>query len=338
MRVVLPGIRHWRHDLTHCLHTTMGVLLGFHGVDPLHALGAGWGFFYPADDVRREEYYYPCDGRSLLAALAPYHPVASRWHEPPGPGEGWSQLRAAIAAGAPVAAAVDNYYLPFRPAYTDVHTNHLFTVYGFDDEAGTAFVADPVPPRFQGTIRLGELAAARGSENPIEHDRDLFFTANPLGNRWLSVEVGRDRPAWDVDFLRDVLQGNLAGFAQHGGPGVYRGITGQRAFLTDLLPRITEGPHRIDEVFIIAGAVLAGTGLHADFLAESGRRFNRPVLIELGRRVDRIAHHWSALRIAVATARAEPGAAVPALLDRSRALLDDQERVLHRMARVAATL
>jgi butirosin biosynthesis protein H-like len=338
MRVVLPGIRHWRHDLTHCLHTTMGVLLGHHRIDPLHALGAGWGFRYAPGDVRREEYYYPCAGRSLLAALAPYHPVSSAWHEPADPAQGWAQLRAAVAAGAPVAAAVDNYYLPFRPAYTDVHTNHLLTVYGFDDEADTAFVADPVPPRFQGTIRLGELAAARGSDNPVKHERDLFFTANPLGHRWLSVSVGADRPAWDLDFVGTALRGNLAGFGSDSDPGEYRGLGGQRAFLEDSLPRITEGAHRVDEVFIVAGAMLATTGLHADFLAESGRRFDRPVLTELGRRADRIAHHWSALRIAVATARAEPGPAVPGLLARAHALLGDQEQVLTRMAHVAPKL
>lgn len=352
MRIVLPGIRHWRHDLTHCLHTTMGVLLGFHGLDPLPVLGSGWGFAYRPGDVRREEYYFPCLDGSLLASLAPYHPLSSHWHEPAGPAEGWAAVRAAVAAGTPVAVAADNFHLPFRPAYTDVHTNHLLTVYGFDDERGLVFVADPVPPRFQGAIRIEELTAARDSANPIRHDRDLFFTANPLNNRWLTIRVDGPVPEPDLDFVRRVLLANLAGFAAGarsasaggalpgsgragsgtGPDGALRGLAGQREFLTSWLPRVTEGEHCVDEVFILAGAMLASTGLHADFLADAGHRFDHPPLAEAGRMVDRVAHHWAALRIAVATARVEPAAAVDGLLARADALLADQERALDRLA------
>lgn len=333
MRVVLPGIRSWRHDLTHCLHTTMGVLLGFHGLDPLQVLGSGWGFQYAPGDVRREEYYFPCGNRCLLSSLAPHHSLSSRWHEPADAEQGWAQVRAAVAAGAPVAVAVDNFYLPFRPAYRDVHTNHLLAVYGFDDERRLVYVADPVPPRFTGPIRIETLTAARDSANPIEHSRDLFFTANPLANRWLSISVDGPQPPADVDFVRAALRANLDGFDQPPGDGAaLRGLAGLREFLAGWLPLIVQGPHRIDEVFIVAGAILAITGLHAEFLADAARRLDRPALAELGREVDRVAHHWSALRIAVATARDDPGPAVPALRSRADSLLADQERVLRHMA------
>ena len=339
MRVLLPGIRPWRHDLTHCLHTTFGVLVGFYGLDPLHVLGAGWGFGYRLDDVRREEYYFPCLDGSLLAGLAPHHGLDSHWHEPEDAAHGWEQVRACVAAGQPVAVAADNFHLPFRPAFSDVHTNHLLAVYGFDDEEGTVYVADPVPPRFDGPITVDALTNARDSNNPITHERDMFFTANPIANRWLTVELTGPQPTFDRDFVRRVLLSNLDGFARGKVEGpTMRGFAGLREFLTACLPRIADEPQRIDEVFIVAGVTLAITGLHADFLADSGRRLGLPALVELGRQVDRVAHHWTALRIGVANSRSAPIDDLPALLRRGRNLVADQERVLDRMAQTAAQL
>jgi hypothetical protein len=335
MRVELDRIRPWRHDLTHCLHTTMGVLLDFHGADPLEVLGAAWGFHYVPGDMRREEYYFPCHRDSLLASLAPYHPVSSRWHQPADAGAGWREVRAAVAGGVPVAVAADNFHLPFRPAYRDVHTNHLLVVYGFDDEAGRVLVADPVPPRFQGAIGIDELTAARDSVNPVIHDRDLFFTANPIANRWLSISVGADLPALDRDLAAFVVAANLAGFAVAPAGPALRGLAGQRRFLTEWIERLPDEEPLVDEIFVVAGAVLAMTGLHADWLAVAGRRFADPALLELGRQVERIAHHWTALRIAVASARDNRAAAVPGLRRRAAGLLADTERVLDRLAVVA---
>jgi hypothetical protein len=339
MRVVLPGIRPFRHDLGHCLHTTFGVLVGFHGLDPLYALGSGWGFNYRLDDVRREEYYFPCLNGSLLACLAPHHPLVSYWHQPADAAQGWDDVRAAVSAGQAVAVAADNFHLPFRPAFRDVHTNHLLAVYGFDDDEAIVYVADPVPPRFDGPITIDALTKARDSSNPIKHDRDLFFTANPIANRWLSVELTGPPPTLDLDFVRRALMSNLDDYSSGAvdGPAM-QGMAGLRHFLTACLSLIPDEPYRIDEMFIVAGATLAITGLHADFLAESGRRLNLPRLAELGREVDRVAHHWTALRIGVANARSAPVGDLPALLRRGRRLVADQELVLDHMARTAAYL
>jgi hypothetical protein len=208
------------------------------------------------------------------------------------------------------------------------------TVYGFDDEQALVWAADPVPPRFDGPITIEALTAARDSGNPIRHDRDMFFTANPIGNRWLTIRVGRDRPL-DRDFVREVLLANLSGFLDRGETGqTMRGLAGLRQFLGT----VPDDPQHIDEIFVVAGAILAITGLHADFLADAGRRLALLPLVELGREVDRIAHHWTALRIGVANARATLLADRPALLERGRRLLADQEAVLDRMARTAARM
>ncbi|MET9161431.1 BtrH N-terminal domain-containing protein [Streptomyces parvulus] len=344
MRVELRNIRPWRHDLGHCLHATMGVLLAGHGADPLHVLGAAWGFGYRSGDLRREEYYVPFGARSLLGAMAPHHPVSSRWHRPPDPETAWAQVRDAVRDGRAVAAAVDNYHLPFRPAYRDVHTNHLLTVYGFDDERDEVLLADPVPPRFQGAITGAEFAAARASDNPEDHDRDLFFTRNPIDGRWLELSVGPDLPPWDLDHVRTVITANLAaleadrtlpdGYADDGA-GLFGGRRGLARFLDAAAARMRAGddPEVVDETFVVAGTVLAETGVHADWLATAGHTFARPTLREASRLVERVAHHWSAVRIIVANARTDTAAAAGDLEHRAAALLTDQDRAMDLLAR-----
>lgn len=344
MRVELQDVRPWRHDLGHCLHATMGVLLGSHGADPLHVLGAAWGFGYRSGDLRREEYYVPFGATSLLGAMAPHHPVSSRWHRPPDPETAWTQVRDAVKDGRAVAAAVDNFHLPFRPAYRDVHTNHLLTVYGFDDERDEVLLADPVPPRFQGAITRAEFAAARFSANPEDHDRDLFFTRNPIDGRWLEISVGPDLPPWDLDHVRSVISANVAalegdrtlwdGYADDGAE-LFGGRRGLARFLDAAAARMRTGDDTevVDETFVVAGTVLAETGVHADWLAAAGDTFARPELTEVSRLVERIAHHWSAVRIIVANARADTAAAAGDLERRAEALLADLDRALELLAR-----
>jgi hypothetical protein len=340
MRVELDGIRHWRHDLGHCLHTTMGVLLQHHGLDPLQVLGANWAFHHRPADVRREEYYFPLERQGLLESMAPHHPVFSRWHWPADAGAGWREVRAALVEGAPVAAAADNFHLPFRPAYRDVHTNHLLTVYGFDDERDVVLVADPVPPRFQGAIPIGQFTDARDSANPVLHERDLFFTDNPVANRWLEVGVSDEVPPHDRDFVRGALLDNLRRFEDGGtGPEELRGLVGQQRFLDDIGDRLAAADTSvIDPAFIATGAVLAMTGVHGDWLTATARDFTSPELAEAARCVDRVAHHWSALRITVAMARQEPAAAEASVRSRAKHLMTDQERALDRLRAVATAL
>ncbi|MDI6102996.1 BtrH N-terminal domain-containing protein [Actinoplanes sp. NEAU-A12] len=333
MRVELAPITYWRHDLSHCLHTTAGVLLGFHGLDPVEVLGAAWGFYYPGD-VRREEYYFPGAAESLLGGLAPYHAIRSRWHTPADADEGWRQVRAMVAGGAPVAVAADNFHLPFRPAYRDVHTNHLLAVYGFDDRTGEVLVADPVPPAFQGPIPLAAFTAARDSQNPVRHSRDLFFTANPIGNRWLELDVGAEQPAFTADFVRYVLGENLRGFTAPS-DDTYRGRSGLSRFLDDVITRIADDPAAVDEAFVVLGPVLAVTGLHAEYLALAGRRFDDRRLYELGRLVDAVAHDWAALRIAVATCGTAGAAGRKSARHRAASLLAAHDRALSAMADAA---
>ena len=298
---------------------------------PLDALGSAWGFYYPPDDYRQEEYYFPCPpGRSLLKTLAPHYPVRSQWYQPADAAEGWEQVRARIAAGQPAAVAVDNFHLPFRPAYHDVHSNHLVVVYGFDDEAGTVRVLDSVPPRFDGDIAFADLTAARDSSNPVEGDRDMFFADQRIGNRWLAADADPAEPP-GRDRVCDHLRRNVSGFAA---AAPHQGMAALRGFLSGMEERLAAGEQVSDELFVVAGTALAASALHADWLMLAGRAYGEPTWTELGRQVERIAHHWTAIRIMAALARSGT-VSVGRLRRRHRALLNDLERVLAEVAEVS---
>lgn len=331
MRVELSGIRPWRHDLGNCLHSALAVVLTQRRIDPLAVLGAAWRFVYLPGDVRAEEYYFPCDRGSLLASLAPYHPVGSRWHSPTDGRAAWDDVRAALIGGTPVIVAVDNFELPFRPAFRDVHSNHLVTVYGFDDEEEVAFVIDPVPPHFDGPLPLHRLAAARGSPNRPRHDRDMFFTGSPIAGRWMTVEVDGPIPALTDAFVREVIARNVEQWRCDRGREWYTGLAGARRFLGAALGAIAARPSLLDEVFVLAGTQLAAAALHADYLAAAAVHLGAPALAELAREVERVAHHWAALRIAVATARVDPAAATPGLLARLDRILADTALAVERL-------
>ncbi|MFF5639400.1 BtrH N-terminal domain-containing protein [Streptomyces sp. NPDC012825] len=331
MSVLIDGVRPWRHDLGGCLHGCLATLLEHRGVAALPVLGAAWTFRHFPDGVRREEYYYPYAGDdSLLGALAPHHPVRSRWHEPADAAAGWREVREQLRAGVPVAVAVDNYHLPFRPAYRDVHSNHLVVVHGYDEERGTVRVLDAVPPAFHGDITLAELAAARDSGNELVHERDMFFTGVRIGNRWLSVELDaapEDFPALDRAEVDRVLGLNREHFAAPSGGDGYRGLAGQHSFLRDTVKRLGAGEDVRDELFVASGAALACTAVHADWLALAGRTLDLPGLVEQARAVDRVAHHWSALRIFAALTT--EGDVTPDRLNRRvDALMRDHENTL----------
>lgn len=354
MRLVLDGVRAWRHDLAGCLHACAATLFDFAGISPLDALGSGWSFHYRPGDARREEYYFPAPpGASLFEAIAPHHGATSRWRSPdPDDGAAWRDVRDRVLGGRPTIVAVDNYHLPFRPAYGDVHSNHLAIVYGFDDEAKTARVLDAVPPRFDGDVPIATLAAARASGNPVEHARDQFFTRTPIERRWLDVAIRPGPRRLDRDAARAAIARNLSRFAgadggapsdarsgMNGAPRAYDGLDGQARFLADMADRIDAGDDVVDELFVVAGTALAAAGVHGDFIGRLGRETDSAELREAGRAVDRVAHHWAALRIIAGRARgdgARSGAA--SLRRRARALQRDHEHALGDLAHAMSGL
>jgi hypothetical protein len=329
---VLDGLDHWAQWLGNCMHSCVGSVLRYHGVDPVPVFGAHWEFHYRPGDARPDEYYHPERAGDLLGTLAPHHAIRSAWHEPPDDESAWEEVRAEVDAGRPPVVAVDNFHLPFRPAYGDVHANHLVVVYGHADGGETVHVLDSSPPGHRGPMPYADLRRARRSENPREHERDTFFAGSPIRNRWLGIEVCGPPPEIDEAWVRRVLAANVEGFRTAGEPGELAGVAGLGRCL-DLSIAGLQGPDpvaAIDELYVLVGAELGSIGSHARFLTETGGRHGWWPLVELGRDVARVGHHWTALRPLVGLHRSRPGEVIPRLRRRWAELLIDQQAVLDR--------
>ena len=147
-------IRLWTRDLGSCLHGTLATVLLHDGHDPVEVLGAPWEFRRRPGAWTTEEYYFYAEPDSLAKRLALFHPFESTWHRGDGPGDVLDELRDALAAGVLPIAAVDNFHLPFRPAFHDVHAAHLLVVYHITDT--DVYVSDAQPPAFQGPIPIAD--------------------------------------------------------------------------------------------------------------------------------------------------------------------------------------
>jgi Butirosin biosynthesis protein H, N-terminal len=308
------------------------ILIG-QGHDPVVALGAGWDFYHGPGEVPREEFYYPARWDDPARCLAPYHPVRGSWGHPQDADAGHGEVRRAVAEGLLPVVAVDNFHLPFRPAYHDVHAAHTVIVHGFDDEAGTVSVLDSMPPAFHGTVSQEDLANARGSGNPSE-EADTFFGGTPIAGRWLRFEVTGEMPDLDREWVAGVVAANVERFAAATDGPALSGLTGVDRFVDQAATRAAGGDgSALEELYVVGWAAQANAGLHADFLLEAGRRLAWPALAEAGRLVELVAHHWTALRIAGAHGRADPGRAAGLLARRRGEFVRDHERALEALDR-----
>src|SRR5205814_1264318 len=111
--------------------------------------------------------YYPCRFSGDPArSIAPHHPLRSRWWRPTDDDDPLAELADRVEDGELPIAAVDNYHLPFRPAYRDVHAAHLVVVYGVERDRDEVLVSDAVPPAFRGAIPAETFLRAWSSANP----------------------------------------------------------------------------------------------------------------------------------------------------------------------------
>ncbi|GAB1823630.1 BtrH N-terminal domain-containing protein [Herbidospora sp. RD11066] len=294
----------WYRDLISCLQATFGTLLAREGADPLAVLGAGWRFLHLPGDVRSEEFYYPCEDDDLGAALAPHHGLHSRWWTPADDGDPFREMRAALTANRLVIAAVDNFHLPFRPAYGDVHAAHLVVVYGLDEVRGLVYVSDAMPPAFMGAVPVEAFLNSWGSANPTDV-QDAFFSDADIGRRCLDVWLDAPVPGLTPEFLAACLRTDTALFESGG-------LAGFDAFAEDLVGRCRAGDAAaLTELYPFGWGMQAQASLHGELLRRCGREWGDPALAGAGRAVESVAHAWTGLRITGAHGLADPRAAAP---------------------------
>jgi hypothetical protein len=308
-RLVPGAIPLWCRDLISCLHATIGTVLLHAGKDPLGTLGAAWEFLYRPGEVTAEEFYFPCRQPDLARSLCPHHPVRSAWRRSAEGEQPLAELERVIAAGRLPIVAVDNYHLPFRPAFHDVHAAHLAVVYGIDPQRGEIHLSDAMPPAFQGPIPLAGFERSWGSRNP-DDEQDAFFSGASIGRRWLLIELDDPFPVMDRAWLRRVLAANLERFVappRAGDPTGWAGLAGLRPFIERLEARARAGDAgALEELYVFGWGLQAQASLHGEVLRTRGGEWDLPALREAGRAVEAVAHAWTGLRITGAHGRDDP--------------------------------
>ncbi|MGQ0825927.1 MAG: BtrH N-terminal domain-containing protein [Actinomycetota bacterium] len=331
MRVMNDDLQFWFHDLCSCLQDCFGTLLLHHGHEPVTVLGASWEFFYAPMQARSEEFYYPAPRPTLGENLAPFHPIKAVWHESADPHRAWDDIKAVIARGRPVIAAVDNFYMPIRPAFGDVHAAHLVVVSGFDDDADEVYVLESTPPTFHGAIPVAEFLRARDSVNEARRvTRDYFFAGTAIRNRWIDVEMGEEFPPLTRPWVAGVIAENLRRFRSSDSADGWAGLDGLARYLDDVCER-SRGPaaeSALSELYTVGWASQSATALHADFLRVAARTLDCDELAEAGRHVDRLANDWTALRMFAAHASTSGTDVTARLRQRTRRFIAGHDETL----------
>lgn len=331
----------WYRDLISCLHATLGSLLARQGVDPLSVLGAGWRFLHLPGDVKPEEFYYPCPadefGHSDLgAALAPHHELHARWWQPADETDICREIRATLTDNQLVIAAVDNFYLPFRPAYRDVHAAHLVVVYGLDETRGVVYVSDAMPPAFRGTIPIDEFQRSWSSANPADV-QDKFFSDARIGRRCLDVRLDTPPAPLTPERFGGFLRTDVEAFTT--ATSARTGLVGYDKFAAELLDRCRAGDAAaLRELYSFGWSMQAQASLHGELLRHCGREWADPALAGAGRAVEAVAHAWTGLRITGAHGLEDPSAVASDIAHHATVLRSTYARAIDAVGAVAARL
>ncbi|GGT19588.1 BtrH N-terminal domain-containing protein [Streptomyces purpureus] len=339
--IIGPEPELWYRDLISCLQATFGSVLTRAGADPLEVLGAGWRFLHLPGDVRSEEFYYPCppgesEAADLGAALAPHHELHARWWQPADENDVWREVRETLAEDRLVIAAVDNYHLPFRPAYGDVHAAHLVVVYGLDETRGVVHVSDAMPPSFRGAVPIKEFLRSWGSANPTDV-QDAFFSDSRIDRRCLDVRLDAPPPPLTPALLGGFLRTDVDGFTTVG--SARTGLAGYDEFAAELLDRCRAGDAgALRELYPFGWAMQAQASLHGELLRRCGRRWEDPALAGAGRAVEAVAHAWTGLRFTGAHGLADPRAVEADIAHHATVLRGTYARAVDAVGAAAALL
>lgn len=303
--MMLPSqnLKHWFHESVSCLHDGMAVVLLYYGYDPIDTLGARWSFFHDSAAVTQEEFYYPSPTGHLGLDLAPFHGLKADWRCAPDGKRLLADVVSAVREGRPVLVVEDNFHMPNRPAYQDVHAAHLVLVTGYEDETRTFRVLECTPPLYHGPISYEQFYKAVGSDNEArEASRDYFFAGRELAFRWIDIQnppLPSLEPAASVETIIRQNVTDLRAPASHVTP--LKGLIGLNKYLTTIVETAATDERiartKLSEIYTVGWAHLAQTALHADYLKAHGLRLQRPTLLLAARRVDHVAAAWTGLRL-----------------------------------------
>ncbi|MEV7026855.1 BtrH N-terminal domain-containing protein, partial [Kitasatospora sp. NPDC093558] len=263
----------WYEDPLSCLQTTLGSILLEHGLKPVEVLGLACEFAFAPDDVPREEFYRPVQSdRGVAADLCRHHDVESAWTT----GRDADDLIELIETHSSVIVAVDNYHLPFRPAFHDVHAAHLVVVPAWrrtPDGAVEFYVSDAQPPAFQGWLAAEHLVNSWTSGNPSD-TQDVFFSSSEIGGRVLTTRVRSQREELTDRQVMPALRDNLDRWTTGTAGAADRVWTG-RAGLARFVERLQESsadPADLRSAYTFGWAMHAQAFLHGPYPQEFAQR------------------------------------------------------------------
>ncbi len=304
-------LEQWYHDPLNCLHTTVATVLMARGADPLQVLGRNLGFVHLPGEVTSEEFYYPATSpNGVLGDLAPFHGIHSRWWRPDSH-DVIGQLYEALVQDELLVAAVDNFHLPYRPAFHDVHAAHLVVIDGLDEGRQTLSISDAQPPVWRGHVELAPFLSAWGSANPAD-EQDAFFSSSGIEYRCLRITIDDDFHPMTHDELRLTIETNLAGLSGQGqrapdlavtdastdSAGALTGIPGLAVYLDELVAAAADGKaEALSDLYAMAWPLQAQGFMHGRLLTWASAEWADPRLAVIGRSSHAIASAWTNLRV-----------------------------------------
>jgi Butirosin biosynthesis protein H, N-terminal len=290
----------WYRPAINPLAAGVGTVLAAGGHDPLDVLGSGWDFTHVPGQLPFEEFYWPAPpGSDLGSRLAPHHPVTIGWSNDAA-GD-LSGLIAELSQDRIPIAAVDKFFLPFRPAFHDIHAAHLVLVYGVDQYRGLVWVCDPTPPGFNGPLPFTDFEQARNSANP-DDVQDAFFSASEIRGRYLRIVVDPGLTTLSPPELGAAVKANLAGFgAPSPDDGPWTGNNGLSRYLDHVTSHAEAGDADVmRQVYPFAWSAQASAAMHGELLRTRGGQWRIPELTEAGRAVELVASAWTPVRVLAA--------------------------------------
>ena len=338
MKHIIEDLELIRFELDTCLLSSFASVLRHQGLDDTTLLGTTWEFNFPLKNIRNEEYYLPITRSSLAETLVPDAKLKSAWKTATTDQAGWEMLREEILAGFPAPIAVDNFHLPFRPAYHDVHSKHLIIAYGFDEAAGNAYVLDATPPSFNGTVSIEDLQRARGSINPKEGQRDHFFTNSNVSFAMLKIRAtGKPASTSIQKILVNCVRRSMTGMkTTDSSPSYLIGLEGIR----QLAERSETSPLEVaQDIFIYAGTLMAQRARLSIFLARVGEELASKGIIALSEEIQKIAYRWGTIRILCSReAKERPATLGPRLASQLHSIANTEQQALIEFETQASSL
>ncbi|MGY4568062.1 MULTISPECIES: cysteine peptidase family C39 domain-containing protein [Bradyrhizobium] len=147
-------------------------------------LGCVWGFAEFDPSSTAAEFDLPCGWRFYAQKLLNFAGIQLDYAE-----DGRDNAYDRVELGQSIIAAVDSYYLPYRPAWQRVHSARTLIVDRLAIDTGMADIIDVWMPEYAGPIELSDLDHARNSHVPENIEREPLYAGIPLRERWWTVAL-----------------------------------------------------------------------------------------------------------------------------------------------------